>query len=334
MTTARPMAPLPAARALDPAPRATTLIAASAHHSVRARAGRFWTWLLATTAARAPRLIPVIGPFFRWFAWNCSPYTRSSTIANARRILGPAATDADCTRLARRTLASFFTFITEIGRNRRRTIQQILANVQSIEGLEHYKAARALKRGAILAAAHLGPFESAVAGLREHEPKVHVVFRRDSKNNAFESLRRALHNQLGLIEAPVDVDPGTLGPWLGLRDALARDEVVLLQADRCMPGQRGNPVPFLHGHLELPPGPIKLAIATGSPLIPVFSCWENSRVRITMEEPIDATDPWPRTGGTHPALLALARTIEKHVQQHPEQWLMFDPAFCEDQESR
>ena len=50
----------------------------------------------------------------------------------------------------------------------------------------------------------MGPFECAVASLRQHEPKVHVVFRRDTMNDAFESLRLSLHGKLGVIEAPVD----------------------------------------------------------------------------------------------------------------------------------
>ena len=38
----------------------------------------------------------------------------------------------------------------------------------------------------------------------------------------------------------------------------------------------------------------------------------------------------PAGFGVHPALLQLARVLEKHVTEHPEQWLMLQPAFCED----
>jgi KDO2-lipid IV(A) lauroyltransferase len=320
-------------RTLEPQRDAPGAIAPSSPNSIRVKAGKFWTWLLAWTATQQPWIVPKVTPFFLWFAWRCSPYTRLATVANARRILGETSTPAQREALANAIVANFFQFMAEIGRNLGRTIPDILSDVASIEGMDNYRAARAKKRGAILAAAHLGPYEVAVAGLRQHEPKVHVVFQRDRNIPAFENLRAKLHEHLGLIEAPVENTPGALGPWLGLRDALARDEVVLLQADRVMPGQRGIRLPFCHGHIEVPPGPVKLALATGSPIIPVFSSWEkDGRVRIVMEKTIEVTEPWPRSG-VHPALLELTRIIEKHVRQHPDQWHMFDPAFCEDQEA-
>jgi KDO2-lipid IV(A) lauroyltransferase len=319
-------------RPLDLRPETPQAIPASVPGSIRHRAGQFWTWLLVWTSTHLPRIVPAVTPFFLWFAWRCSPRTRRSTLANARRILGDTSTPAQREALAKATVVNFFRFMTGIGQSKVRTVPQILSNVASLEGLDNYRAARSTKRGAILAAAHMGPYEVAVAGLRQHEPKVHVVFQRDRNIPTFEGLRASLHDHLGLIEAPVENTPGALGPWLGLRDALARDEVVLLQADRVMPGQRGTRVPFCHGHLEVPAGPVKLALAAGCPIIPVFSFWDkDGRVRIVMEEAIEVSEGWPRSG-VHPALLQLVQVIERHVKQHPDQWLMFDPAFCEDQE--
>ncbi len=340
---ARPELPGPRARpsataepASTPRPRGPKTVAASAFNSIRARAGRFWFWLLSWNSSHCPWLVPLVTPFFVWWAWRCSRYTRLSTLANAQRILGENATPKQCTRIAKGTLTNFFRFVGDMGRNRLRTPADMLKDVESVEGLDQYLAMRASKRGAILAAAHMGPFETAVAGLRQHEPAVHVVFRRD-RIHAFESLRADLHKKLGIIEAPInnpaDAHTDALGPWLRLRDALARNEVVLLQADRVMPGQRGVRVPFCSGHLELPPGPIKLALASASPIVPVFSLWgPNGKVRIVFDKPIEVTEPWPRTG-IHPALTELAHAIEKMIKQHPDQWLIYDPAFCEDQES-
>src|SRR6185436_13087982 len=127
-----------------------------------------------------PWLVPVIGPFFLWFAWRCSPDVRSVGLINARRVLGEQSTQAERQRLAKSLLKNFCRFIAAIGRNRRRPLNEIAADIERIEGLEAYQAVRSQRRGAILAAAHLGAFEIAVAGLRQHEPKVHVVFRRDN----------------------------------------------------------------------------------------------------------------------------------------------------------
>src|SRR5439155_18426666 len=122
------------------------------------------------------------------------------------------------------------------------------------------------------------------------------------------------------------VDEG-FGLWLRLRDALSRDEVVMVQADRVMPGQKGVKVPFLHGHLLLPSGPVKLALASGAPIVPVFALRApGGRIRIRIEEAIIAE---PSDLSPHPALLRLAAVLEKYVRAYPEPWLNLQNAFFE-----
>ena len=42
------------------------------------------------------------------------------------------------------------------------------------------------------------------------------------------------------------------------------DEVVAIQGDRVMPGQKGERLAFFDGHMLFPTGPVRLAIASGS----------------------------------------------------------------------
>ncbi len=128
-----------------------------------------------------------------------------------------------------------------------------------------------------------------------------------------------------MIEAPID-DGWTV--WLRLRDALVRNEVVMLQADRVMPGQKGCTLPFLHGHLELPMGPVKLALASGAPIVPIFAVrTKTGRMHINIEPAIFVE---PSSEHIHPALLQLAGILEKYVRAYPRQWLLMHRAFCED----
>ena len=113
----------------------------------------------------------------------------------------------------------------------------------------------------------MGSFELGVVALRELNERVHVVFRRD-RVDAFEHLRSTLHQRLGVAEAALE-EGWTV--WMRLRGALQANEVVAIQGDRVMPGQRGMEMPFLRGHLSLPTGPVKLASASGAPIIPVFT---------------------------------------------------------------
>jgi len=136
--------------------------------------------------------------------------------------------------------------------------------------------------------AHLGSFETGVAALRMHEDNVHVVFVRDNLSG-FESMRSAQRRRLGVHEAPIDDGWRT---WMKLRDALRTDHVVMLQGDRVMPGQRGVVVPFLDGHIEVPSGPVKLALASGAPIVPIFAITDGrGGIDVHIEAPIEVERP-------------------------------------------
>ena len=277
----------------------------------------FWLGHLFWAARCAPWYARITVGFWIFAAWLFSPALRRNTLANSRHILGKDATHAQCRRLARNTIRSFFMFVYDIGRHGRMDAAQMRQDVEHVEGSQHYDAARDLGRGVIVATAHFGAFESAVASLLEHEPKIHVVFQRD-RSGAFEEVRRRLHERLGVIEHPID---DGLSAGAGLRGALQRGEAVLMQADRVMPGQRGTLMPFFDSHIEMPVGPAKLAAMTHSPIVPVFARrMPGGKVRITIHPAIQvnlAENPDALTD----TVRHLAVVIESHVREHPEQWL-------------
>lgn len=291
---------------------------------VRDAAAGFWIWALAGLAARSPRVVNAVKPLFVRATWWSSASIRAGTLANARRILGEGSTRAERARLGRAVLGQVYEFFAEVGRSCGRTHEEMLREVESIVGHEKLVAARAGGRGAVIAVAHMGSYEVAAAALRAHEPSVHVVFKREPRGH-YEGLRRRLHERLGVHEAPVD---DGLGVWFHLRDRLRDDEVVLIQSDRVMPGQKGVPMPFLGGHVEFPTGPVKLALAADSPIIPVFALRvARAKVRIVIEDPIDVQE----CGGPGAALARLCGLVERYVRAHPDQWLLVTPAWVEDQ---
>ena len=292
---------------------------------VRAAAVAFWLTALFFAAEHAPRLLVAARRPFCWVVFRCSRSIREGTTANARRFLGDAP-PPEIRRLASRTLSSFYLFCCDVGRSFRMSREQLLAQVESAQGHEHYAAARALGKGVIVVTAHMGSFEVGLAALREVERNnIHVVFRRD-RFERFERQRSALRTRLGVEEAPVD-EGWTI--WVRLRDALLADDAVVLQGDRVMPGQRGEPVPFLGGTLMLPPGPAKLALATGAPIVPILSVRTPAgKVRLFVEPRIEVT-----SGGadaTLDAMLRWAAVLERYVRAYPDQWLLLEPALAED----
>lgn len=294
---------------------------------LRSAAAEAWLGLLYWCTANLLWLPRLLRSSVWRGVWLASPTVRRGTLSNASHILGAGATRDEKRALARATLRHYYDTVVEFGMNRRRTRQSMLEQLESVEGEERYKQARRKGNGAILVTAHMGPFEAAMAMLSANEPRVHVVFRRDP-SRFFEQLRCEQHRKLGVIEAPIDEG---LSTWFRLRDALARDEVVLMQADRVLPGQPGVAVPFLGGRLLMPTGPVKLARLTGAPLIPVFALrGAGGKVRIFIEEPIDLTVPWAPGLSLDPGLLALAAVLGRYVRAYPDQWLSLHPCFSED----
>lgn len=253
--------------------------------------------------------------------WRLHKPMRQGLLANAARILGPESTKAQHSQLARQVTGHFYDFVSDFAYSAGLSRPQLLERVASIEGQELYKRTRAEKRGAILATAHMGNFEVSMAALAEREPKLHVVFHRDAFGQ-FERVRARLRKQLGVTEHMAEEG---WPMWLRLRDALMNDEVVMLQADRVMPGHKGVLVPCMGGHIRLPTGPAKLAAISGSPIVPVFSeRHADGSVRIMIEPPIEVSQ------ATYEAVRQLAAVLEKHIRARPQQWMMPRKAWIED----
>jgi lauroyl/myristoyl acyltransferase len=271
----------------------------------------FWLALLFRLTAVAPGLVRAARPVLIRLAWACAPVVRRGTAANGARL----APTVDPRAFGLAVLGSFYDFVADIGARR-----PPASRIGTVQGDAAYRAARAAGRGAVLVTAHMGSFEVGLAALRADEPRVHVVFKRDAVP-AFDRLRRRLRDQLGVTEAAVD---DGLAVWVRLRDALCRNEVVAIQGDRVLPGQKGLSVPILGGHLALPTGPYKLALSAGAPVFPIFSVRQpDGRLAITIRPAIAVTD-------VATAVRDFAAELSVQLEAHPTQWLVLHPAFCED----
>ena len=252
---------------------------------------------------------------------------RRSTAANARRLFA-APSWIVLYRYGVGVVGSFYAFVIDVAEASGLSRLAIESRIARIEGAEQYRRMRESGRGAVLVTAHMGSFEVGLAALRQVEPGVHVVFKRDAFGG-FEALRSNLRARLGVQEAAIDDGWGTL---TRLRDALAADEVVVVQGDRAFPGQRTAIVPFVGGHLAIPAGPATLARLHDSPIVPTFVVREpDGRFVVHLLEPIFVGDRADSPDdGVDSAIHAIAAAIERFVIAQPEQWLVLEPAFVED----
>ncbi len=295
----------------------------------REAVANFWRDYMYWSVAHFPIFVRITRPFFLWFALKFSKALRDGPAANARRLLGPDASDKKVEQLRRKIVQSAYMSIYELGRAANASPAALHEWIEDVDGLEHYLKARESGNGAIVVTAHIGPFEVSLAALKEQEKGIHVIYQRDARSG-FDHLRTKLREKLGVEEAAIN-DGWAI--WGRMRDVLAADEIVVIQGDRVMPGQRGVPVPFLNGHILLPTGPIKLAMATGSPIIPIFSV--RTRVghcRVIINEAVHVPrEPGP-VNSDHPALRIIAKAIARVVKAHPDQWAMYEKVWIEDQD--
>jgi len=290
---------------------------------LRKQAGDLWLNLLFWQARRNPAFLGACRPFFLSAAWKFAGQMRDNTLCNAHHLLGEQSSRSDREALAKAIIGSFYDFVCDVGKSAGMTRGQLLGRIHEVHGHDCYRAARAEKRGAIILTAHMGSFEVGMAALLEYEKRLHVLFRRDELR-LFEQIRSSLRKRLGVIEAPVD---DGLAVWIRLRDALAADEVVLIQGDRVMPGQKGRAMPILGGNLPLPTGPVRLALVTGAPIVPVFSIRRpHGQIELFIEPPIRVPDG----RAVDSAFEQVAAVLAKYLRRYPQQWLMIRRAWCED----
>lgn len=176
-------------------------------------------------------------------------------------------------------------------------------------------------RGLILLTMHLGQWDLGLSLMRHVDAPLHVVMRRDEPE-AVSRLAGEARNLPGLR-----VHQAGDSPLLGveLMAALLRNEVVAVQADRAF-GNSVLPVSFFGRQAVLPTGPVRLALATGAPILPVFTLLlPGGRFRLLALEPLRL--PRPRSDGIEAAVIEamprLAGMMESIIAQYPDQWFNF-----------
>lgn len=287
-----------------------------------------WLGRLFSHSLRRPWFQRMLRPIVRYAIWNHASGILDGPQANARWLLGEESTPEERRRFAMDVVMNFLDFVNAMGSSLHQSKDRIYERIDKVTGVDAWHEARSAKRGAIMVTAHMGCFEIALAGICKHEKHVHVVFQHDDYDD-FNTLRAKQRKRWGAIDAPIGED---FSVWMRLRDALNDDHIVLIQGDRVMPGQHGIDMPFAGGRVAMPTGPVKLALAAGSPIIPAFALFRGSRfsgtVDIHMEKPIH-----PQAGPVnenHPAMKEITAAIEQRVLADPDQWYTLYRTFRKD----
>ena len=193
----------------------------------------------------------------------------------------------------------------------------LLRQIVTVHGLEHVAAGRALGHGVLIAGAHLSSV-SLVGHIVPAQGYPMVSMLEPIEPPRLLEFFTRTRNAMGLRMLPASS--------AALRELIAtlrRNEVIGVVSDRDITG-KGPLVQFFDAPTRFPDGLPSLALRTGAPLLTGVAVRKPNGI---FEAIIDPPITFERSGDLKVDVVALtqamARRLEYHVAQHPEQWTVF-----------
>jgi lauroyl/myristoyl acyltransferase len=275
---------------------------------------------------RLPRwLVLALAKIIGLTVWLFARSTRKQATTNIIHVLGPQVQKTRAgRRMLRRTVQGMF-------QHNVRNYMNVfsLPNIQpatilrrmKIDGIEHLDAALALGKGAILFSAHLGPFDYMVQGFPAKGYQVTIPVEQ-LKDQRMLDLMLKLRRSQGINF----VSLGDSSSMRSIIQALRKNQVVLVAADRAVQGESVEK-PFFGSTARLPLGPVLLAQRTGAPLVGGFG-WYTSNASMQVQfAPLSLELTEQERANTDTLMCGLIEMMERAIEAHPEQWLMFSPVW-------
>lgn len=184
----------------------------------------------------------------------------------------------------------------------------------SISGSQHFDTALAQGRGVIAVTAHFGNWEILGGYLSYFGYPGSVIARRLYLKGYDRRLVR-LRASLGLETLYRD------GPVREVLGALKRNRVVGFVADQDVEAVDGVFVDFFGKPAFTPSAPVRLALKTGAPLIPLFIIREGRRHRIVIEPPVELSETGDKQRDLVENTQKWVKVQERYIRQYPHLWV-------------
>ena len=277
---------------------------------------RFHRWAVASLPEWA--LVPLIAIFTAFFFVTILKIRRAIA-SNLVPVLGPARWIERQRRIFR-TMHAFAWCLTE---RYERLVTDRPFEVE-VESMEHWNAVAHAGRGIVMVTAHLGLYEvGSIAASKQEARHVHLVREPEVDPRAQEFFKQCVASVQG-AHYTMHFQNGDPLQGVALAEALARGEIVAIQADRPRRGGRTIEATLFGRPFSLPAGPAALARTAGVPMLPVFAIRERRRgVRIVIRPPIEVPRTANRTADLAAAMHRVASEIEAGIRRAPHQWFVF-----------
>lgn len=278
--------------------------------------GSFWR-RLARWGSQGPEwFVRAAPPVIGLVACAVAPERRRAIADNLRRVRGRRGPMREAAEVAR-TFITYASCLAEVlGEDPGRRP----ASGALVRGELHLDDALALGHGVIIVTAHTAGWE-VVGPLLAHYRHIEVMIVEAAEHDLEATdIQDNARRTLGLRVVHVGEDPLSALPLVKhLRDG----GVVALQVNRVPRGARAREVTMFGARAWVPEGPIRLAVMTGAPLLPVFVARTGHRRYEVTTSPAIRLERAATAEALDVAAQELAGRLERFVRAHPTQWFHF-----------
>jgi KDO2-lipid IV(A) lauroyltransferase len=240
---------------------------------------------------------------------------------NLARVIG-STPDEVPDPLIRAALASYARYWREAFRLPSMDLPVLAARLDRVFiGAEHFAAAHAAGRGAVMALPHSGNWDMAGVWLAQNYGTFTTVAERLKPESLYDRFIE-FRESLGFEVLPLT--GGQRPPSEVLAERLRDNRFVCLMADRDLT-RSGVPVEFFGEPTRMPAGPAKLAIETGAPLHPAHVYYDGDDCVVQIDDAIDTS-----SGDIGVIIQALADRFAINIARHPQDWHMLQPLWLSD----
>ena len=189
----------------------------------------------------------------------------------------------------------------------------------NFDGEENLYRIKELQKGGLLLSAHLGNWEIAGHLLKRLDTKINVVM----YDGEHQQIKQYMEGVTGKRSINVIVIKEDLSHIYAISEALKKNELVCIHADRFIEGNKTMTTDFLGTPARFPAGPFVLAATFKVPLSFVFAFKETDE-----HYHLYASAIQPYEGVTKEVLMqqlleAFAVEMEEKAKQYPEQWFNY-----------
>lgn len=189
-------------------------------------------------------------------------------------------------------------------------------------GTENLKAIFDRKKGGFLLGAHLGNWEIAGHFLANYGGTVNIVM----FDGELQQIKEQLEKAVGSKRFNIIAIKNDLSHVYAINEALQRNEIICMHADRFLPGNRSQAVPFLGKEAQFPVGPFQLIKSFQATYTFVYGIKSSAVHYDFYARPYRIAT---KDTKVEDILHAYVTDLEQMVLKHPEQWFNYYDFWAE-----